>query len=581
MLKVFILFAFSFCLLSIEKIIVEAEKISKDHSLSSSSITVIYRELIEQSGQSDLGKVIQKYANIPVYKNGSTGQVSSMFLRGANSEYVLFVLDDVVLNDPMSPGRSFDISQIDLALIEKIEILKGPQSALYGSDGLAGVVVMTSKKASGSNFILGYGSYNHFLQGISFSKNLNKWGVKANQSYQKIEANSAYNKDRVNGKAEKDPSTQLSLFSQLEYFVTDREKVSFSTYVVSKNTHYDYSNQDKKNEVNYYNQRILSTSWERPIFKSDLLKLQLSENYIDTKLFLAQERNLRVSEKINLPSSSLFFGLNHTQTKGIDVSSEKSYKSSSQLYSATHFFKYDNLFSTQGISLTDTEDFKKNTNYQIGLGLQLATKITIKTQWTTGFKEPSLYQRYDATYGNSLLLATKSKNYEVGLEYKTDTFLLSNIFYESIYHNQIEFDSVANRYNNLTKSKVQGNETLLRTQFELFNFFIGYNFMNPRNETQNKLLTRRPKEQATTGINFQATEKTNVGIDYQYIGERNDFDDTRLSSYGLFNTQLLHNLDSNTKIEFVISNLLNKKYESIRNYGTEGRSIMSKISAQF
>ena len=115
-----------------------------------SAVTVIGRTEIERSTRSNVLDLIQDGLGLAVsVRNGGPGAASSLFLRGANSEHILVLLDGVEFNDPMNPSRSFDLAHMTLDGVEQIEVLRGPQSTLYGSDALAGVVNILTRRGSG------------------------------------------------------------------------------------------------------------------------------------------------------------------------------------------------------------------------------------------------------------------------------------------------------------------------------------------------------------------------------------------------------------------------------------------------
>ncbi len=114
-----------------------------------SAVTVLTRTDLDRSGRSTVLEAIQDSLGTTAVRNGGPGGSSSIFLRGANSEHVLILLDGVTLNDPINPSRSYDLAHLSLDNIERIEILRGPQSTLYGSDALAGVVNIISRRGAG------------------------------------------------------------------------------------------------------------------------------------------------------------------------------------------------------------------------------------------------------------------------------------------------------------------------------------------------------------------------------------------------------------------------------------------------
>src|SRR5215212_1537953 len=160
---------------TLDKVVITATKYPTKQSNTGKSVSVVTREQIEQSAGKDLAQVLNEQAGLTVSGSySSPGKDKSIFFRGASSNYTLLLLDGIPLNDPSGTGGTFDIRLIPLEQIERIEILKGSQSTLYGSNAIAGVINIISKKPINSyiagNGLLSYGSYNSFKGNANLSR---------------------------------------------------------------------------------------------------------------------------------------------------------------------------------------------------------------------------------------------------------------------------------------------------------------------------------------------------------------------------------------------------------------------------
>jgi len=130
-----------------------------------SSITIITKKELERIKRTNVLEVLQSVPGISIIQNGPSGGAASVFLRGANSEHTLVMMDGIELNDPITPSRSYDLAHYTLENVERIEILRGPQSTLYGSDAMGGVINIITKKGHGKpniNLSARGGSYNTY-----------------------------------------------------------------------------------------------------------------------------------------------------------------------------------------------------------------------------------------------------------------------------------------------------------------------------------------------------------------------------------------------------------------------------------
>src|SRR4030095_11571215 len=151
----------------LDEVIITANKYPNKTSLTGKVVTIITREQLERSGGKDLSQILTEQAGVYIGgANSNTGKDKSLYLRGARVEHTLITIDGVPVYDPSGIGSNFDIRNLSIDQIERIEILKGSQSTLYGSDAIAGVINIITKKVGvkpfSGNGLLSYGSNNSF-----------------------------------------------------------------------------------------------------------------------------------------------------------------------------------------------------------------------------------------------------------------------------------------------------------------------------------------------------------------------------------------------------------------------------------
>jgi len=133
----------------IEEIVVTATRIETPTREVGSSITVITDQEIKEKQKTTVLEVLRSVPGLDVVQSGGPGRTTSVFIRGAKSEHTLVLIDGIELNDPISTGRSYDFADLTTDNIERIEIIRGPQSTLYGSDAIGGVINIITKKGKG------------------------------------------------------------------------------------------------------------------------------------------------------------------------------------------------------------------------------------------------------------------------------------------------------------------------------------------------------------------------------------------------------------------------------------------------
>jgi len=133
----------------VDKVIVTATRIETPVDEVGSDVTVIDKDKIKKSQKKTVAGLLRDVGSLDVVRTGGPGSMTSVFIRGAKSEHTLVMIDGIEMNDPISAGRSFNFADLTVDNIERIEIIKGPQSTLYGSDAMGGVINIITKKGSG------------------------------------------------------------------------------------------------------------------------------------------------------------------------------------------------------------------------------------------------------------------------------------------------------------------------------------------------------------------------------------------------------------------------------------------------
>ena len=218
---------------TLDNVVVTATKHPTKQSNTGKLVSVVTREQIERSVGKDLAQVLNEQSGLVVSGSYSNpGKDKSIFFRGASSHYVLILLDGIPLNDPSGSGGTFDIRLIPLEQIERIEILKGSQSTLYGSNAIAGVINIISKKPTNlettATGLLSYGSYNTFKGNANLSRKAKM--LEYNLSYEYFDTKGITEaKDPTNaGDFDKDGFNRQSFQANLGFSLTS--KIKFSPY---------------------------------------------------------------------------------------------------------------------------------------------------------------------------------------------------------------------------------------------------------------------------------------------------------------------------------------------------------------
>lgn len=613
------------------EIVVTATRLETPVKEIASSVTVITRDDLDRMKKTTVIEALEQVLGLTLIQNGPAGAASSVLIRGANSEHTLVMLDGVELNDPISPSRSCDLAHLSLANVDRIEILRGAQSTLYGSDALGGVINIITRKGEGKpqfSFSSLAGSFGTLSSLARFSGSKDKIHYSLATSYLRTDGFSAAS-TAYEGNEEKDGYRNFTLSANLSYALREGLDVSLSVRTI--NTKSDIDNfggpyGDDTNSIQYYKSLILKGEMRELLFQNRWeQKLSFSlvdhdrnyENPADeVHLFESEQSRFRSKQwkfdwQHNLylhRSNTLTFGLVYAEEQGHSEYHSESlwgpYSSAFPLQSAhnTGFYIQDQLrwgkrfFATIGARLDIHSQAGKALTFRIAPAFLIEqTGTKFKATYGTGFKSPSLYQLFApetlwGPVGNESLKPEESKTWDFGVEQTLlgERLFLGITLFASLYENLIDFDFTRG-FINILKASSQGAEVSLRakpTRSLLLKAL--YTRTRAKDEETEKPLLRRPEDQFTAELNLQFLDKGRLDLSFIYIGKREDMEwigwtshRVSMPSYTLVNAVISYDLSDNHNIFLHLQNILNQEYEIIKGYGTPGFSAYGGFRIRF
>ncbi|MDD5772695.1 MAG: TonB-dependent receptor [bacterium] len=592
-----------------------------------SSITVIAAEDIEEKKKATVIELLKDLPGIDIVQ---TGGMASVFIRGARSEHTLVMIDGIEMNDPMEPGRSYNLSNLTLENVEQIEIVKGPQSTLYGSDAMGGVINIITKKGAGKRFSLfsEAGSFKTFREGFEVGGGNDKLSYSLGVT--QIDTEGISSAAKKYGNNEKDGYHNTSLSSRFTF--TPKEKISTDLvfkYLVSKFglDGYNYSIGLPEDDPNYTGENkelYLGLQCGVPGFvKAGDQRIGVSfsrhnRDYNNDKdvdhpddlmcnTFSSQIRKINwqhslAANKIN----NFMIGLDYGEEMG------KSYYYSESAFgpfvsdfpekkarNRGYFLQdqvnvNDKIFAVVGARLDNHDRFGSKVTYRVAPGYNIAgTNTKLKASYATGFKAPSLYQLYSTEdygggpIGDPDLKPDESKSYDLGIE---QSFLENKVYFDftyfhSDYKNMVDYDLVTSKYRNIAKALTEGVE--LNSSLKLkddFTLKATAAKLRAKDRTNGENLVRRPKNKYSLGMDYHFVKDGIFSIDAVYTGKRDDINLGQriiLDSYTLVNITTSYGISKNLEIYARADNIFNKDYEEAKGYGTPGSSFYGGVKLNY
>lgn len=604
------------------EIVVTATRLETPLKETASAITVLKVEQLSPLKKLNPEVLFSGLPGVFYLQAGSIGGAGSLFIRGANSEHTLFMIDGIEVNDPISPSRSFNFSLFHLSLIDRIEILRGPQSTLYGSDALAGVVnlVTSEPEKNKAELSAAFGSLKTWQGNFSLAQSSGAF------SYQ-LEANS-FNTGGISsasknydGNIEPDGYHQQNLALKLKYKLTDSLSFSWQTRILESQADLDNFGGPYGDDPNYiqktrfwFNRAELAGfffnhRWEQKLIFGLESSRRDNSNEPDelhpgeSEKAFYQSRFFKIDWQNNFYLSSvqtLILGFEYKTESGqsddiyagpwgTDESNFPRKKAGlAAFYAQDQWKPWNRLCLTSGLRFDQHQQFGSALTYRFAANLELPElSARLKATLGTGFKAPSLYQLYaPASYfgpiGNPDLKAEKNLGWDFGLEKNFGPkLLLSLTYFRTSYQNLIQF-YFGSGYTNIGKALTRGVEaTLNLTPLSGLDCQLSWTHLQARDQQSGSQLLRRPRDTAFLSLYYKKN-RFQLTTGFYYLGSRLDVNyssyppsTVKLKETLLTNLSLSYEFNPRTVLFLLISNLFNTRYELIYGYGTPGTTISS------
>ncbi len=586
--------------------IVTGTRIEQPLKQTLSHATVITQDEINSSQAADVPTLLKSLAGVEFYQSGGVGKQSSLFMRGTNSSHVLILLDGVRINSATTGSTAID--QLMLDQIERIEVVRGNVSSLYGSEAIGGVIQIFTKRGYGEpslNVSSGLGSHNTQRASAGYGGKINETQFNVQLSKFHTDGVSAIKQKLApNTNPDNDGYGNTSLSANVRHAFNADHSVSGALF-------------NSRGEVQYDN--VSNTPTDTHTSKPILSKFSLaSDNRLNeiwqSKLQLAQGRDdlknyLNGAEKSNFKTTHRQITWLNTvavHSEGrvlVGLENLKQRVAASTAYTQTDrqinslFAGYTGNYGAHQVQTNLRQDrysdFGKANTGLLGYGYAITDTLRATASASTAFKAPTLndlfypFEDYGFgfTYqGNPNLKPERSKNHDLGLRYANDTQHLNLIYFDNRIRDLIASNAAGNTVININAARINGVELSYAGQFSNTQIKAAYTHQNPRDVKTDLTLLRRAKEFANFNIT-QQMETWRVGGEVQYSGSRADgdiltFARLTLPSYTLFNLSADYHLDKHAKLSLRADNIFNKDYMLAHGYNTLGRTIFASLNYQ-
>ncbi|AYL95504.1 TonB-dependent receptor plug domain-containing protein [Mucilaginibacter celer] len=618
---------------TLNTVVVTATRSPKKLSDIGRVVTVISSAQINQSQGKSLPQLLNNVAGVTFSgANNAPGIATSVYLRGASTGNTLILVDGFPVNNASSIDGSYDLNAFSLDLIDHIEILKGSGSSLYGSDAVAGVINIITKKAkaqgiTGSLMFTG-GSYNTFKEAASVSGKVKNTALAVNVSNTDSKGFSAATDKSGNNAFKKDGFHQRSASVNLSQYLSQKFIIN-GNFQASRNTgDLPYGAFAGDNDYTYKNTFVFGGIGAKLILPKGDLNVNVSQNTVQnnfTNLPSDNDSTHQVTKNTGrITNAEAVF--NYQPNKYLDITSGAAFKYSNtsqySLYEATGysapasvikagdtptnifsaytslFFKYDIFHLELGGRYNHHSRYGDKFTYTVNPSLFLADQFKIFGTIASAFKSPSLYQLY-SEYGNQKLNPEITTSYEAGFDWEIlkNQLSFNTQFFKRNTKGVIYFFSesappYSSFYKNGQLQKDKGFESELKYHANKLNASAYFAYVTGKltdeagKETNN--LYRRPKSTFGANVSYQVLTDFLFGINYKYTGNRTDQDFSgyptkvvTLKHYNLVDVHLEYNATKNLNVFGDLNNVFDTKYVDWLGYNTRGINFMLGARYQF
>ena len=588
--------------------------------------TVITEEEIEQAGLSSLAELLQKQSGIEISNLGGPGKVSSINIRGASSTHSIILLDGMRIGASTSGMTA--IENLPLSQIEKIEIVRGPASSLYGQNGIGGVIqIFTKKGREGFHpyLSIGYGRYQtkQLNAGISGGNKTTSYAL--NISGTNTDGFSAFVPDSSKASntqnLDKDKYKNRSISSTLSYNLNKDYKIDLQYFLTTGRNMFDnrfanfspdqnYRDKSKQEVYAMKTTGQINKLWESSIKigkSTDLYSAQQHYN-MDTfvydpdvvDLYETTQYQMTWQNNIKLNKGSLVMLYDFLQEKIDTTDLYDKTKRTNNGFVLGYNIEYNQNTLQTSLRKDLNSQYNNETTGNIGYAYQINPQWKISSSFGTAFVAPSfnyLYSSVDSwALGNPDLKPEKSKNIEGSIKYQDNSKSFSLTAYQNAIKDFIIYEAIAenSRTNtqNLNEAKIQGVTLTGDQSFEHIQLKGSLTAESPKNKDTNKYLPRRAKLYGNLGINYYIQEWI-FGI--EQIGSGSRYDDkannNKIEGYTITNLIANFALNEKTTINFRLDNAFDKAYalayEGSQSsstgyiYQTPGRSLYANLRYDF
>ena len=586
--------------LALQQQIVTATRTAQTVEQSLAAVTVLDRERIERSQAASLPELLKQVPGVSLTNSGGPGKNTSLFMRGSESDHVLVLVDGVKIGSVTGGGAA--LQDLPLELIERIEVVRGPRSSLYGSEAIGGVIQIFTRKGQGEGakpfFSAGYGTHDSYSGSIGVSGGDGRGWYSLGAS--------GSDTDGINAKSvqtsgyESDADGYRNLSATLSAGYRFDNGLELDANVLRAKSHNDYDSVNSKRTAGFGanadgESRVFGTRARFSPLERWAVTLQAGRSEDDSDAYQDGRFYSRFDSRRDSLSwqNDIELAVGHTLTLGVDhqhdeVDSTATYAEDSRDndgYFAQYLGQAGRHDWQVSLRHDDNEQFGQHDTGNVGYGYGFTDWLRGSISYGSAFKAPTFNELYYPDYGNPNLEAETSRSLEIGLAGQHGWGHWAVNAYRTVIDDLIAYDASIFGPANVQEARIRGVELVVGSQLMGWDWSANYSLLEPENRSaganRGNELTRRAKQL----FNFDVDRRLgafSVGASLHAEGQRYDdlANQNELAGYATLDLRGEYRMSPEWRLQARVANLLDADYETARGYNQPGQAAYLTVRYQ-
>ena len=560
------------------------------------STTVITRADIETATVSDVAGLLRQQVGISIRQNGTQGSVTGIAIRGGEPRHTLVLIDGVPLSS-LSSG-SAAIEQIPLSMIDRIEVVRGNVSALYGSQATGGLVqIFTRKPTNGSqaDIRLAIGDRGQKQASVQMSTGNDKVQLTAGIAHEQVKAVSAQNSTYVN--PDKDGYRNNS--GNISVRLTPNERNEFGVHFFQSNGRSEYDNafnsktaiqynKTKVEQISAYSNNQLTDQWSSQLKLSQMTDRSYAVDTppswgTGTSLYQTKTQDVSWQNQLATHYGTGIAGVSYTKQKlKSDTEYDKTQRTTKSAWLGYNLDKSRHHLQLNG-RFDDVSDVGHYTTGAINYGFDVTPAWRVFAGYSNGFTAPSLNDLFYPGSENPNLKPEKATYMQVGAQYSEKNYGARVTYFESRYKDKLVWvttnpKTYDGQMRNVDRAKAQGVEVHGWYKNDAgWNVDAGLTYQDVKDSKTGQWLVRQPRVLANLSVG-KTWNQWQAQADWQVQSHMKDSGGKSVAGFGVLNTSVFYSPRKDLKLGLTVGNVFNRKYQPLAGYNAMPRNFLLSVS---